>query len=55
MFYNYYMSFKYHYRHELEEEQKSQSHITKEPPFPMNYIYTELTELDSSLYVVLSH
>lgn len=49
MFYNHYMS-RYHYRHESEEQQRSQFLITKEPPFPMNYIYTELSELDSSLY-----
>jgi hypothetical protein len=45
-----YLSARRYYRYESEEQQISQSHITKEPPFPMNYIYTELTDLDSSLY-----
>lgn len=50
IFYDHYMSSRYHYRHEVEETERSSFYITKEPPFPMNYIYTELTDLDSSLY-----
>lgn len=50
IFYKYYSSFRHYYQHESETQQGSQFHITEEPPFPLNYIYTELIELDSSLY-----